>query len=159
VLRCQRHRKVRQELLDIRRRQRARHVGELRALLPWLDRQQKQVAAEILSVARKVKAFYIERLAAIETALVETALRNLPYGHGTSVGWRQEIDTYGPVSVRLDVRAVAYRFFAETRAADPLSFSSAGQLAQAVQRSAHPGRYDERYSEAVAILAWFRAVH
>lgn len=161
-VRCQRHQKWRRHLREYRtlERLRAGHRRQLsHRLLPWLDGHQKHVAKDILDVGQQMRASRRERIAAIMTALVETFLRNLPYGHGTSIGWRQEIDTYGSAAVRLDVRGVARRFFTETRAAGPWRFATAGQLAQAVQRSAFPGRYDQRLSQALAVIRWWRILH
>lgn len=119
-----------------------------------LNRSQRAIANEIIRVGRSMGASRKELKAAIETGLVESNLQNLPGGDGTSVGWRQEIDTYGSKAKRMNVAGGARRFFSETKAIDDEGMS-AGQVAATVQRPAaqYRGRYDQRSKEAEAILA------
>lgn len=116
-----------------------------------LTSEQKHVLRTILDVAKQVGATPKERKAAVETALVEANLGNPAGGDGTSVGWRQETASSYPGKDRRDVRAAAKRFFAETRKVRN-QYGSAGALSQAVQRSAYPGRYNERSGEAQQLL-------
>lgn len=138
-------------------RQHAAQSRRFRGHVPGLDPHQDRVITTVLREGDRMGASHKEKLAAIETALVESNARNLGYGDRDSEGWRQErtsIYGTGPQGPR-NVRASARRFFEEsisdtggTRGAG----MSAGQLAQTIQASAHPERYDQRKAEAVAIL-------
>lgn len=122
-----------------------------------LDPQQAKVAKIILDEGVHSGATPKELLAAAETGLVESNFRNLGYGDADSEGWRQErtsIYGTGPTGPR-DVRASAGRFFDEsisdtggTRGAG----QTAGELAQTIQGSAFPERYDQVKPEAAAVL-------
>lgn len=121
--------------------------------------KQKRVAYHLYDVGRRKKASRKELLAALETGLVEANLQNPAYGDLDSVGWRQERGHYGSVGKRRNVRGAAGRFYDETKAAGRGKGKTAGQLAQAVQRSAHPGRYDARRGQAKDLLNWLERKH
>ena len=92
-----------------------------------------------------------EMLAAFETGIVESGMRNLGHGDRDSVGWRQERSHYGSRQERMNVEAGARRFFQETRRARN-KYGTAGQLAQGVQRSGRPERYQQVSGQAKALL-------
>jgi hypothetical protein len=96
-----------------------------------------------------------ELIAAMETSLVESGGGNPNYGDRDSVGWRQERSHYGSVAERMNVKRSADRFFNELRGTRGKKMSP-GQKAQAVQRSAFPGRYDERRAEAKRLVEQWR---
>lgn len=113
--------------------------------------EQKKIASLIVRIGRKRKATRKEIVSALETGLVESSLRNLAGGDGTSVGWRQETSgSYGNVN-RRDVRGGINRYYNETAQAGRGAGKTAGQLAQSVQRSAFPARYDQRRGEALGL--------
>lgn len=116
-----------------------------------LSREQRRVASEIQRRGRRRGASQKEILAAIETGLVETNLRNLPGGDRDSAGWRQERASLYPDPTNLG--ASIERFFDET-ARVKHKYARAGDLAAAVQRPAaqYRGRYQQRREDAVAIL-------
>lgn len=114
-----------------------------------LTKEQRRVATKLIRVGRRMGASKKDILTALATGLVEANLTNPAYGDGTSVGWRQEIDTYGSVKNRLNIAKSARRFYRELRSAPQ---GSIGMRAQAVQRSAYPDRYGQRVGEAKAIL-------
>jgi hypothetical protein len=116
-----------------------------------LSKEQRRVLNKILSVGQRRGATRKQLKAAVEMGLTESNLTNPAHGDGTSVGWRQEIDAYGSVQRRRNVRGAARRFFNEAKSADRPGLTP-GQLAQAVQRSAYPGRYDQRSAEADRLL-------
>lgn len=91
-------------------------------------------------------------LAAVETGLVESGLRNLDHGDADSLGWRQERKSLYPNP--RNVRASVNRFYDEAAQHDRKGIS-AGELAARVQRPAaqYRGRYDEREAEARGLLA------
>ena len=128
-----------------------------------LTNEQRFVAKRIHRVAKKRNrdrnpknnVSRREVISALETGLVESNLRNLDYGDRDSVGWRQERGHYGPVSERRKLGKSINRFYDETNS-ERGNYRTAGQLAQAVQRSAHPGRYDARKGQAVDILKWLK---
>jgi hypothetical protein len=116
---------------------------------------QKRVARKIYRRGRKMKVSHKEMIAALETGLVEANLGNPRGGEGTSSGWRQETTSSYPNVNRRDVDAAAKRFFSETRTHRRRG-QTAGQLAQAVQRSAYPSRYDQRKGQAKDLQQWLK---
>lgn len=119
-----------------------------------LTPKQKRVAYHIISVGKRKGASRKELISALATALVEANLGNPAGGDRDSVGWRQERSHYGSKGNRMNVRKAAGRYFDETRAAGRGRGMTAGQLSQTVQRSAFPGRYDERKGQAKEVLAY-----
>lgn len=112
--------------------------------------QQKSIAQRIIAVGHRLGAGPKATLAALETGIVESGLRNTPGGDQDSQGVFQQRPSQGwtnPTNVEHAARA----FFEH---AIPLSqkYGSAGQLAQAVQRSAFPGRYDQQRDAANSLL-------
>lgn len=92
-------------------------------------------------------------LAAFEAAIVESGMRNLPYGHLDSLGVFQQRPSQGwgtPEQI-LDPRYAAAKFF-QTCKTTPQN-GTAGQLAQDVQRSLYPDRYDQVEPQARAALS------
>lgn len=114
-----------------------------------LTKEQRKVASTLIRVGRKMGASKKDIITALTVGLVEANLTNPNYGDGTSIGWRQEIDTYGSAKRRLNVAGGAKRFYRELRSAPQ---GSIGARAQAVQRSAYPDRYGQRVGDAKAIL-------
>jgi cell wall-associated NlpC family hydrolase len=127
------------------------------APLPGLTPQASHVARKVLARGAKAGATRKEKLAAAETGLVESGFENLPGGDADSQGWRQErtsIYGTGPGGPR-NVKASASRFFQEAKTDTGGARGrgqTAGQLAQTIQGSAYPERYDERKPEANAIV-------
>lgn len=112
-----------------------------------------QIARTIIDVAKKLGASRKVMLAAIETAIVESGIRNLNYGDRDSLGVFQQRPSQGwgtPAQVT-NVRYAATQFL---RRAIPIAkkYGTAGQLAQAVQRSAFPAKYDQVKAQAISIL-------
>jgi hypothetical protein len=123
------------------------------ANISGLNATQRTVLANLVGIGRKRGASSKDILAAVETALVEQNLMNGAYGDGTSVGWRQETaGSYGAaVGPRMDLTRTINAFYSEIMGIGQRG--TAGQLAQAVQRSAFPGRYDQKQSQALALIA------
>ncbi|MCW2956148.1 MAG: repeat protein [Thermoleophilia bacterium] len=96
--------------------------------------------------------------AAIATVIVEDRGNNNPaMRDGTSVGMFQQIDSkaWGTKAQRMDIEHAAGKFYDEAKRIEN-RYSTAGALAQGVQRSAHPTRYSEYEHEAAAWLAAFK---
>lgn len=96
------------------------------------------------------------RLAAFEAAIVESGVHNLDHGDRDSLGAFQQRPSMGwgtPAQI-LDPEYAATQFVTRAIRADQ-DWMSAGQLAQAVQRSAFPERYDQRASQAASLLGEF----
>ena len=93
-------------------------------------------------------------LAAFETCLVESGCRNLPGGDRDSAGAFQQRPSmnWGTYAQVTNVRYAARQFFTRAIAREGCC-RTAGQLAQAVQISAYPDRYDEAEGRARALLA------
>lgn len=112
-----------------------------------------QIFRTIYAVGKKYGASAKEQLAAVETALVESNGCNLDRGDRDSLGVFQQRPSqgWGSRSQILDVEYAAGKFFAGATKGGA-SGGTAGQLAQSVQRSAFPERYDQQASRAKAIL-------
>lgn len=119
-----------------------------------LTPEQRSVIKRSLNVAKRKGASPRERKALIQTLLVESGARDLPYGDRDSEGALQQRPSqgWGPASESLETDVA--QFLQRARTANR-GKGSAGQLAQAVQRSAFPGRYDEHSGDANKILRHF----
>lgn len=121
-----------------------------------LTPEQKQNVARSLRVTRKRGSSARERKALLLAEGVESNYKDLSYGDRDSVGILQQRPSqgWGPGSEPLE-RDVA-QFLQRAEKINRSGFKgSAGQLAQAVQRSAFPDRYDQRSPEAEALLRAF----
>lgn len=111
-----------------------------------LDKDQHKVVTEAYHEARNFGASPREMKALGEALWVESRARNLSYGDRDSKGPLQQRSSQGwmhPTNVKLAVRD----FLTRARANHGTK-GSAGVLAQSVQRSAFPGRYDDAASTA-----------
>lgn len=93
-------------------------------------------------------------VAALETGIVESGLRNLHHGDADSEGWRQERKSLypNPTNIKASVR----RFYQEAQQHDRRGLN-AGELAANVQRPAaqYRGRYHANRKEALKYLEKF----
>ena len=113
------------------------------------------VARTICAVLDRYGAPPKVRLAAFEAAIVESGVHNLNYGDRDSLGVYQQRWTQGwgtPAQI-LDPEYAATQFI--TRAIRANGGQSAGQLAQDVQISAYPDRYDGVAVQAAGMLERF----
>jgi hypothetical protein len=111
------------------------------------------VARTIYKVGKRMGASPKVMLAAFEAAIVESNLTNVKYGDRDSLGVFQQRPSQGwgsPAQVT-NVEYAATQFFKRAIAAG--GSGTAGQLAQSVQRSAFPGRYDQVRGRAQGIIA------
>jgi len=126
--------------------------------LPGLTAQQSKVARTVLRRGVKAGATKKELLAAAETGLVEAPyFANPAGGDADSEGWRQERSMYYPNP--RNVKASADRFFQESisdTGGARGKGQTAGELAQTIQASAYPERYDAVKPEANAIVKAFK---
>ncbi|MEV6414447.1 hypothetical protein [Kribbella sp. NPDC051718] len=108
-----------------------------------------QVGTE-LAVSDKVM------LAGFETGWVESRMNNLDCGDQDSLGVFQQRPSQGwgtPEQIR-DVRFASNSFFTRAKNSDAAHPGfTAGQIAQDVQRSAHPDRYDAAEGKARSMMA------
>jgi pyruvate/2-oxoglutarate dehydrogenase complex dihydrolipoamide acyltransferase (E2) component len=93
-------------------------------------------------------------LALVEAGIVESNLKNLTYGDRDSLGYLQQRPSQGWRCPR-NITCATWDFL---RRAIPLErdYSTAGRLAQAVQRSAFPARYDQAEARARQVLASYQ---
>ncbi|NBE53671.1 hypothetical protein [Streptomyces boluensis] len=118
---------------------------------PRKGRPDIRVATVILLVGRELDVTDKVMLAAFETALVESGMENLNYGDRDSLGVFQQRPSqgWGEAVQVMNVNYAAHKFFEK---AIPIAREetslSAGQLAQRVQVSAFPDRYDQREKAA-----------
>lgn len=113
-----------------------------------------QALAELAeSTARSLGATDKQLVALIEAGIVESGLRNINYGDRDSVGFLQQRPSqgWGTPTQLTDPRYATTKFIQAAKRVDKASYS-AGQLAQAVQRSAYPARYPAQEANAIAIL-------
>lgn len=126
------------------------------------------VARTIINVGLAVGASERVLLAAFEAAIVESGMRNLDYGDRDSLGVFQQRPSAGwgtPAQIMNPVYAARAFLLGPVRAgasggnAEPGAIArdgrhrgTAGQLAQSVQRSAFPDRYDQVEGKARALL-------
>jgi hypothetical protein len=113
-----------------------------------------KAARAICSVARKLGASDKVILAAYEAAIVESGVHSLPYGDQTSVGVFQQQDWWGTRTQRLDPYYASHEFLIRAIRQNR-SFMSPGQLAQDVQKSAFPLRYDQRRIQALSLISTY----
>lgn len=110
------------------------------------------VAQKVYATAVSMGASAKVLLSAFEAALVESNMNNCSNGDRDSVGVFQQRTSWGTYEQRTDV-VYASRSFLTRAIARQDRYSTAGQLAQAVQVSAFPSRYDARESQARSLLA------
>jgi hypothetical protein len=110
------------------------------------------VARTICRVLDRYDASPKVRLSAFEAAIVESGVHNLNYGDRDSLGVFQQRPSQGwgsPAQI-LNVDYAATQYI--TRAIRAEGGQSAGQLAQDVQRSAFPDRYDQVALQAMSLM-------
>ncbi|QTE03061.1 LGFP repeat protein [Streptomyces cyanogenus] len=104
------------------------------------------VIRKVYEVGQRMNVSEKVMLAGFETGWVESRMNNLSCGDRDSLGVFQQRPSQGwgsPEQV-MDVDYAAGKFFEVALQMDPgMEGSTAGQLAQAVQRSAYPDRYDQ----------------
>lgn len=83
-----------------------------RSTLDGLDSEQTAVAHTIVDVAARMGLGDEYVIAALTAGFMESGLRNLSFGHGTSVGvYQQTRSSYGSVEDRMNVELATQRFF------------------------------------------------
>ncbi|RPF38649.1 hypothetical protein [Streptomyces sp. TLI_185] len=115
-----------------------------------------EVAKTVYRVGRELNVNDKVMLAAFETGIVESGMRNLNYGDRDSLGVFQQRPSqgWGTPEECMNPEHAARKFFEQAVPNDRNNPSqSAGQLAQSVQRSAYPARYDEQEGAAKQLLA------
>ena len=113
-----------------------------------------KAARAICSVARGLGASDKVILAAYEAAIVESGVHSLPYGDRDSIGLFQQRDSWGSYAQRMDPAWASRQFLVKAIRQDR-PWMSAGQLAQDVQVSAYPERYDQRRGQALSLIATY----
>ena len=114
------------------------------------------VARAICSVLHRFGASPKVVLAAYETAIVESGVHNLNYGDRDSLGVFQQRPSAGwgtPEQILNPVYAATQ--FVTRAIRNSSGYMSAGQLAQSVQISAFPDRYDQVAGQATALISRF----
>lgn len=118
-----------------------------------LTSSQREIARRALRKAKQLGASPREQKALIEAGLVESNLQNLNYGERDSLGFLQQRPSmgWGSGSQVRNIEHATTKFIQGAKAKNK-GGGSAGQLAQAVQISAFPERYDQRSKDAESIL-------
>lgn len=123
--------------------------------MAYTPQQQAIIRAIIAMTGRDLP---VVRKALLSAGLVESNLRHVRYGDRDSLGFLQQRPSQGWGAYRpgmRGVRADIRDFLLRARALDQNYRGRPGQLAQAVQRSAFPGRYAQQLPEVMSILAAF----
>jgi hypothetical protein len=115
------------------------------------SRTQQMVINEAMRAPSYRRAPLRAKLALLEAMGAEATYTNPAHGDRDSLGALQQRASWGSAQSRLNVTQSAERFLQH---AIPLAgrIKNSGELAQAVQRSAFPGRYIQHKGEAVQIL-------
>lgn len=121
-----------------------------------------EVAEIVYQVGKAMGARPKLMLSAFMTGIVESGMKNLDFGDADSKGWRQERESL--YDDPTNVNNSAKRYFQEGQdiisgktpgKANTGSYQDSwtpGRLAQAIQGSAFPDRYDEVHSQAVTLM-------
>lgn len=122
------------------------------------------IARTIVDVGMSLGANETQLLAALSTALVESGMQNVSHGDRDSLGVFQQRPSMAwgtPQQVQDPTYAARAFFTGAGTNRGALAYSdwsgTPGQLAQRVQRSAFPERYDQRLGEARQILDQLRS--
>lgn len=112
-----------------------------------------RIACEIFRVGTQMNVSDKLMLAAFETAIVESGVKNLNYGDRNSHGVFQQqwSEGWGTLEQTMDPTYASRKFFSVAKEFD--RGQPAAILAQDVQRSAFPERYAQRESQARALIA------
>lgn len=119
-----------------------------------LAKDQRSVVRRALRVAKRKGASPRETKALVEALGVESNYRDVSHGDRDSSGALQQRPSQGWGSASESLEKDVSQFLERARQANK-GGGSAGQLAQSVQRSAFPGRYDQRSGEAEGLLRRF----
>ncbi len=114
----------------------------------------QDVARIAEATARAMGATDKQLIALFEAGIVESGMRNLTKAvDHDSLGFLQQRPSQGwGTPAQITNVAYATRKFVEKAMRVDRGVYSPGQLAQAVQRSSFPERYDQRYADAVALI-------
>jgi hypothetical protein len=113
-----------------------------------------KAARAICTVARRFNASDKVILAAYEAAIVESGVHSLPFGDRDSIGLFQQRDSWGTFEQRMDPVWASTQFIRKAVAQNE-PWMTAGQLAQDVQVSAFPDRYDQVRDQALSLIATY----
>jgi hypothetical protein len=122
-----------------------------------------KVASVACQVLDDLHASPKARIALWEALIVESGVKDLPWGDSTSVGPLQELDIWGSVAHRMDVHwAISYflqygfwNYGGAMALARDNPGASPGWVAQMTQGSDRPWAYDQRYGQAIALNQQF----
>ncbi|NIP92993.1 MAG: M23 family metallopeptidase [Akkermansiaceae bacterium] len=124
-----------------------------------LSNEQRRNAQTIIRVGQSLGASQRDILIALMTAMQESRLRNLRYGHLDSVGLFQQRNAWGSFAARTNPERSARMFFTGGSQGQPGLFDihnrdrmSLTRAAQAVQRSAFPTAYAKHEKVARHLL-------
>lgn len=114
-----------------------------------------KVIAAFIHAWKEAKSPRKALVALTAAGIVESGLRSLNYGNRDSIGSLQQRRGWGSKADRMNPAKAARAFLADltTRVWPKHHQDTAGQLAQRVQRSAYPNRYDQATPAAEYVIA------
>ncbi|MBI5367190.1 MAG: hypothetical protein HZA54_09145 [Planctomycetes bacterium] len=113
------------------------------------------VARTIYREALRAHASEKVKVAMFEAAVVESGMRNLTYGDRDSIGvFQLRVGIWGYATASSVTRSA--RWFLNRAIPREHRYSTPGRLAQAVEVSAYPYRYDQARGTAMAWLRYVR---
>ena len=115
---------------------------------------QRRNLTRVLRVGRRMRANKTMLISAVAAVTQESSANNKPYGHGTSVGILQLINTHGTIQWRMRIENSATWYFRGAQKSYHRGIRP-GRLAQRVQRSAHPTAYNQWTKEAARTVQKF----
>lgn len=123
-----------------------------------LDGAQRRIASIIINEGLSMGMDWRDIKIGLMTAMQESGMRNLNYGHSTSLGvFQQRYDMgWGTQAQIMDPHYSARKFFSTLKQVDGRDQMALWEAAQAVQRSAYPKAYRQHFGIASQTLKWFR---
>jgi hypothetical protein len=118
-----------------------------------------EVVKTAYETAKKLNASSKVMLALFEAGIVESGFRNINYGDYDSSGkmttsrgfLQQKPEYWGGINCVMSVSCATTSFIKQAKQLEN-KYSTSGKLAQGVQKSAFPDKYDKVENEALALL-------
>lgn len=111
------------------------------------DSHQRRNIARSIQVGLKMRVSLKEMISMLMAITAESSARNLPYGHSSSVGILQLLDTHGSFQWRMRIENSVGWYFRGVRQLNT-RYMTPGQIADAVERPRRRGGYNRWQQES-----------